>query len=63
MTVKKKGGASSPGIHPIIVILRPPKDLAVLFSNYKGLCHVNNPFIVIPRPPRDLVFPSFALDL
>jgi hypothetical protein len=27
MTVKR--GASSPGLHPIIVILRPPKDLAV----------------------------------
>jgi hypothetical protein len=42
MTVKKgvvipkppeddsKKGASSPSLHPIIVILRPPKDLAVL---------------------------------
>jgi hypothetical protein len=29
MTVKS-GWLSSPGLHPIIVILKPPKDLAVL---------------------------------
>jgi hypothetical protein len=29
MTVKRE--ASSQGLHPIFVILRPPKDLAVLF--------------------------------
>ncbi|MEY4886205.1 MAG: hypothetical protein RL151_1514 [Bacteroidota bacterium] len=28
MTVKR--GAPFPGLHPIIVILRPPKDLAVM---------------------------------
>jgi hypothetical protein len=40
----------------LIVILRPPKDLAVLPCINKGICHVNHPIIVIPRPPRDLVF-------
>jgi hypothetical protein len=49
MTVKKgvvipkppeddsKKGASSPSLHPIIVILRPPKDLAVPIFMRKSL--------------------------
>jgi hypothetical protein len=38
----------------LIVVLRPPKDLAVLPCINKGLCHVNHPFFVILRPPKDL---------
>jgi hypothetical protein len=30
LRMTEKGRASSPGLHPIIVILRPPKDLVVL---------------------------------
>jgi hypothetical protein len=56
MTVKS-GWLSSPGLYPIIVILRPPKDLAVLPCTNKSLCYDNHPIFVIPRPPRDLVFP------
>jgi hypothetical protein len=40
-------------IPPYIVILRPPKDLAVLPCTNKGLCHVNNNLFVILRPPKD----------
>jgi hypothetical protein len=39
---------------PFTVILRPPKDLAVMSQTNKGQCHINHPIFVILRPPKDL---------
>jgi hypothetical protein len=47
-----------------LVILRPPKGLAVLPSINKGLCHVNHLIFVILRLPKDLaVLPCINIGL